>query len=381
VLGTLRSLRRDLAAVTSSLLGRAPAVAIITKPLAPRSPHAPRPMVVRRVVRETADAVTLVLEDPSGAPVRFAPGQFFTLQLRIDGETVKRAYSASSSALAPESVSVTIKRVEGGRVSAHAVDRLREGDALEILGPSGSFTPKPSASPRRLVLVGGGSGITPLLSIARTVLASEPATRVALVYGNRGPDDVIFKEALDALAIERPWAFVVRHVLERPPPGWQGGDGRLDGRALARELDAIGEPDAPTTEYFLCGPEPMRVAARACLEERGVAKDRVHEERFVSVHASGSAESAPQSVKVRVGGRAHDFVVPAGSTVLEGALAAGIEMPFSCSVGGCGTCLVRLSEGHVDMDEPNCLSPLERAEGKVLVCVSRPASPCSFEVP
>jgi ferredoxin-NADP reductase len=339
-------------------------------------------MRVRRVVRETADAVTLVLEDPTGLDVRFAPGQFFTLQLRIDGEVVKRAYSASSSALHPATVSVTVKRVEGGLVSSHVVDRLREGDALEVLGPSGSFTPRPSASPRRLVLVGAGSGITPLASIVRTVLDSEPSTRMALVYGNRSAADAIFKDALDALAAERGAAFVVRHVLEHPPPGWDGGTGLLDGAALARELDGLGEADEPSTEYFLCGPAPMMSAARACLEGRGVEGDRIHEERFVSAHAAPATSAfAPQPVKVRLGVRAHDFVVPAGSTVLEAAIAAGVDMPFSCSVGGCGTCLVRLTEGQVEMDEPNCCTSTERAEGKVLACVSRPASPCSFEVP
>ncbi len=338
-------------------------------------------MRVRRVVRETAHAVTLELEDPTGAPVRFAPGQFFTLELRIDGEAVKRAYSASSSALDSATLQVTVKRVEGGRVSSYLVDRVREGDAVGLLGPSGSFIPAPSASPRRLVLVGGGSGITPLLSIARTVLASEPATRIALVYGNRSAADVIFNDVLHALASEHAGSFVVRHVLEHPPAGWSGGTGLLDGAALARELEALRDSDAPTTEYFLCGPAPMMSAARERLESLGVAGDRIHEERFVSAHASqAAADLTDQPVTARLAGRDHTFVVPAGSTVLEAALGARLALPFSCSVGGCGTCLVRLAEGRVEMDEPNCLSEKERAEGLVLACVARPASPCTVLV-
>jgi ring-1,2-phenylacetyl-CoA epoxidase subunit PaaE len=389
VFGTLRALRRDLAAVAASLAGRpAGPVATTTKPSRTPGPapapslHAPRRVRVARVVRETADAVTLVLEDPSGAPLRFAAGQFFTLHVPVDGEVVKRAYSASSSALQPGSASVTVKRVGDGRVSRRLVDHAREGDALELLGPSGSFTPPAATAPRRLVLVGGGSGITPLASIARTLLASEPGTRLALVYGNRALDDVIFREALDALAVEHAPRFVVRHVLERPPPGWTGGAGLLDGGALARELDALGEPDAQTTEYYLCGPAPMMSGARACLEERGVAPARIHEERFVSAHAASPlAGSEPQPVKVHVGGRVRELVVAPGRTVLEAALDAGVDMPFSCAVGGCGTCLVRLTAGRVAMDEPNCLSDQERAGGYVLACVSRPSSPCSFEVP
>jgi ferredoxin-NADP reductase len=230
VFGTLRALRRDLAAVAATFAGR-PAHPVATtttpvrKPAAAIASHARRRVRVAHVVRETPDAVTLVLEDPTGAHLPFAPGQFFTLHVRIGGETLKRAYSASSDALTPGSVSVTVKRVLGGRVSRHIVDNVREGDELEVLGPSGSFSPVPSASPRLLVLVGGGSGITPLASIVRTLLGSEPGTRIALIYGNRALGDVIFKRALDALASEHAPRLVVRHVLEQPPPGWTGARG------------------------------------------------------------------------------------------------------------------------------------------------------------
>src|SRR5581483_9916451 len=161
--------------------------------------------------------------------------------------------------------------------------------------------------------------------------------RIALVYGNRAPVDVIFKDALDGLAeqhVGRPGTFVVRHVFQHPPAGWGGGSGLLDGEALSRELDAIGEADVPTTEYFLCGPAPMMSAARERLEALGVAPDRIHEERFVSAHASEAAAAlADQPVKARVAGRERTFVVAAGRTVLEAALDAGVALPFSCSVG------------------------------------------------
>jgi ring-1,2-phenylacetyl-CoA epoxidase subunit PaaE len=351
-----------------------------SRALVPTS-HALRRVRVLRVVRETPDAVTLVLEDPTGAPIAFKAGQFFTLHVPIDGQTHKRAYSASSSALETRFVSLTIKRVSDGRVSAHLVNHAREGDLLEVLGPSGSFAPSPWTRPRRLVLVGGGSGITPLASIALTVLASEPATEVALVYGNRGFGDIIFRDALEEVAVAHAPQFVVRHVLEVPPQGWGGGTGQLDAQALARELDALGG-DPSLAEYLLCGPAPMMRAARACLEGRGVAADHMREERFVSAHAStSSGQGAPQQVKVRFGTRVRELVVAPGQTVLEAAVDAGVDMPYSCSVGGCGTCLVRLADGQVSMDEPNCLTEQERAAGYVLACVSRPSSPCTLEVP
>jgi ring-1,2-phenylacetyl-CoA epoxidase subunit PaaE len=380
----LRSLRRDLAAVAATFSARPPPP--VAKTTAPVASLTPRRLRIAGIVRETADAVSLVLEDPTGAPIAFAPGQFFTLHVPVGGEVHKRAYSASSSALDGGRVAVTVKRVADGRVSRHLVGHAHEGDAIDVLGPSGSFIPAPGKGPRLLVLVGGGSGITPLASIARTLLASEPDTRVALVYGNFGLEDVIFKASLDVLAAEQaggPGRFRVRHVLEQPPAGWTGGTGRLDGEALARELDALDDPDLPSAEYFLCGPAPMMAAARARLEQRGIAPSRIREERFVSAHASpgspASAEAHEVTLRMRPGERR--VVVAAGRTILETALDAGVDMPFSCAVGGCGTCRVRLAAGSVVMDEPNCLSADERADRYVLACVSRPSSPCTLEVP
>lgn len=409
----LRSLRRDLAAVAATLGGQPPApgakapppatsgadtpeplsttsppasAAPVSRTSSPASALTPRRLRIARIVRETSDAVSLVLEDPTGAPIPFAPGQFFTLHVPIAGQVHKRAYSASSSALDGGRVAVTVKRVADGRVSRHLVGHAHEGDPIDVLGPSGSFIPPPARGPRLLVLVGGGSGITPLSSIARTVLASEPETRVALVYGNGALEDVIFKDALDALVAEHSEGsrFRVRHVLERPPPGWTGGTGRLDGAVLGRELDELDDPDAPWADYFLCGPAPMMSAARVCLEIRGVSPVRIREERFVSAHAAPGARASKEAhevtLRLRRGGEQR-LLVSAGRTVLEAALDAAIDMPFSCAVGGCGTCRVRVSSGSVAMDEPNCLSDEEHDQGYVLACVSRPTSACTLDVP
>ena len=336
----LRSLRRDLAAVAATFSARPPAPAV--KTAAPVSSLTPRRLRIARIVRETADAVSLVLEDPTGAPIPFAPGQFFTLHVPVGGEVHKRAYSASSSALDGGRVAVTVKRVADGRVSRHLVGHAHEGDAIDVLGPSGSFTPAPREGPRSLVLVGGGSGITPLSSIARTLLASEPATRVVLVYGNaRARGRHLQGRARCARrrsTPEAPAASASATCCRSPPAGWTGGTGLLDGAALARELDALGDPDAPAAEYFLCGPAPMMAAARACLERRGVAP---------SQHSRGALRLRTRAARrARVGGSARGdaadargrarLVVAAGRTVLETALDAGVDMPFSCAVGGCG---------------------------------------------
>jgi ferredoxin-NADP reductase len=381
----LGQLRRDVATAAGALIGRNPPPLVrVTGTTKRAASHTPRPMRVARVVRETTDAVTVVLEHLDGEPVRFAAGQFFTLHVRLDdGEVARRAYSASSSPLDASHVAITVKRVAGGRVSAHIVERLREGDVLDVLGPSGSFTPAPAQGPRRIVLVGGGSGITPLTSIARTLLATEPGTSVVLVYGNRARGDVIFHDALEALARDHgaTGRLVVRHVLESPPPGWSGGTGLLDGAALERELGALGDARGVPSEYFLCGPDPLMHAARAFLTGRGVPHGSIHEERFVSAHAGPTAApSTAHTVVVRSRGGARRLVVEPGHTVLEAAFDARVDMPFSCTVGGCGACRVRLVDGDVAMDEPNCLTPEERADGYVLACMSRPGGPCTLEL-
>nr|WP_225937595.1 ferredoxin--NADP reductase [Myxococcus sp. RHSTA-1-4] len=382
----------------ATVLGRhpPPLVARRSRP-GPLSSVAPAPVPglhsrtlrVERVVRETTDAVTLVLGDPSGAPITFQPGQFFTVLVTVNGQSLRRAYSASCApgGEGPSRVALTVKRVPGGCVSNFLNDRAERGMRVEVLGPSGAFTPEPSSgAPRHLVLLAGGSGITPLMSIARTVLASEPATRVSLVYGNRREVDIIFREALATLARERPGRFVLRHVLSEPPPGWEGGVGLLEPRRVEEELAALPIHVEEPATYFLCGPEPMMQGARAALLARGVPAERIREERFTRPHLRPSTPSAPESaghqpLTVHLRGAVRELTVPAGTTVLEAALSAGLPMPYSCAMGGCGACRVTLRSGEVRMEEPNCLTVDEHERGQVLACVARPVTPVTVEVP
>ena len=385
--------KRDLAMLAASLAGRSAPPRVRRGPKPVTSAAAPglqgRTLRVERVARETADAVTLVLGDPTGAPIHFLPGQFFTVLELVNGQPLRRAYSASCApgAEGPSRVALTIKRVPGGRVSNHLNDHAAEGLWVEVLGPSGAFTPEPSdGGPRHLVLLAGGSGITPLMSIARMVLATEPATRVSLVYGNRRETDILFRDALAALASEWPGRFVLRHVLASPPVGWKGGAGMLDRCRVEEELSALPiHPEAPAT-YFICGPEPMMEEARAALLARGVPPERIREERFSQPHLRPArlevpGAAGPQALTVHLHGAVREVSVPAGTTVLEAGLSAGLPMPYSCAMGGCGACRVTLRAGEVRMEEPNCLTSEERARGQVLACVARPVTPVTVEVP
>lgn len=306
----------------------------------------------------------------------------------VDGVSLRRAYSASCApgAEGAARVSLTIKRVEGGKVSNFLNDQVKPGMELELLGPSGSFTPEPTAGgARHLVLLAGGSGITPFISIARTVLATEPATNVSLIYGNRREQDILFREALASLAREYVGRFRLRHVLSEPPEGWRGGVGMLNRYVMEDEISALPGLDAGPATWFICGPDPMMVEARAALRSWGVKPERIREERFTQPHLRAShpapGAQAPQPVEFRIRGTSRNVVVTPGMSLLEAGIAAGLPLRYSCTMGGCGTCRVRLAEGQVAMEEPNCLVPREREQGQVLACVSRPVTPVVVEVP
>ena len=398
----LVQLRRDVSTVGRRLSGQ-PGSPLVKGSLRSEAPPKrevrgradARELEIARVVRETAAAFTLVLRAEGGAPFAFRPGQFFTVLSEVDGETVPRNYSASNAPGGPE-LHLTIKRKLGGRVSP-LLEQARPADRLRVLGPFGSFVAPPVASllpaGRRLVLLAGGAGITPLLSIARSVLASEPSSEVALVYANRREEDIIFAAELDALVALHAARFTLLHVLEAPSsPRFAGEVGRLDRRTAARALDAL-----PLTVhqdlslFFVCGPDPMRDEVLAALAARGVADDRVRIERFTigprpqaatsSAAALASLAPGPRPIAIRVKDRTHRTLALPGATVLEAGLAAGADMPFSCGVGGCGACRVKVVEGSVELEEPNCLSDAERAAGYVLACIGRPCGPCTVEVP
>ncbi|MBK9265718.1 MAG: ferredoxin--NADP reductase [Polyangiaceae bacterium] len=389
----LETIQHDLRMVVAGLSGRTPPSFVQRKPLArhllatpavsTRNLLATRTLRVARVTRETPDAVSLHLIDPTGRRISFTPGQFFTVLVTLpNGEVLRRAYSISNAPDddgATSEARITIKRIVGGVASNHLNDTAAEGASFEVLGPSGNFTTTFDPAQRRhLVLFAGGSGITPLMSILRTVLVREPESRVSLVYGNRGSDDIIYRDELAELSKAYGERLAVRHVLTNPPEGFSGRTGLLDRTNAAAELEALPQGD----EYFVCGPEPMMQAVRDALLAQGAAASAIREERYSSParRVRPDAPSSPQQVVVRLGGVERKVVAKPGQTLLEAGLEASIPMPFSCSMGGCGACRVKLESGDVVSEEPNCLSEEERRDGFVLACVSRPSSACTVEI-
>lgn len=323
-----------------------------------------REVRIAEVRRETPSAVTLVLEDTG--PFDFRPGQFFTLVADIDGRPVRRAYSASS-APGTTRLEVTVKQVDGGRFSTHAHRGLRAGDRLSVRGPSGTFHLDPAAS-HDVVMIAAGSGVTPMMSMIRALLAAPAAGRIALLCSSRSAEDVIFADELLRLEKENPDRFAVTHVLTRER-------GRLDAAGVHAWLTELRPPE--DARYYLCGPEALMEMSQRVLAEFGVPDDRVHHERYTSGADPATPATAPQMMTIVDGGRA---VVEPGQTLLDAGLAAGLPMPYSCTVGNCGDCVVRLVGGEVAMGGPNCLTPQQKADGHVLTCVGFPLSEVTLDI-
>jgi ferredoxin-NADP reductase len=320
------------------------------------------------VARPTSDAVTLVFRNPPDAPVTFRPGQYLTLVVAQGGESLHRAYSLCSDPADREHLAVTVKRVAGGRLSNLLNDTAAVGQRYRVLGPSGRFgtTPRQNAA-RRVVLVAAGAGVTPLFSIAQALAAGEPLSRIELVCGNRRVADILFRPELEHLAAAHP-NLRVTHALTRAPRGWRGARGRLAGERLAALV-----PVDPAAEYYVCGPEGMMQGVVAYLRAAGVPAGHVFVERFVRQDAAAHGGTGAVH-EVRFARRGIVLRVPDTKTLLEASLEAGLALAFSCTMGGCAACKVRVLEGELDQEEPNCLTAEEAARGGRLACVGRPRS-------
>ncbi len=392
------SFRRDVLTILRDLSGKSPPPFSVRVPLGrhltpPQKPSSnvllTRSLHVVDVVRETADAVSLHVVDPTGAALRFTPGQFFTVVVSLaGGDVLKRAYSLSMVPGEGEGASkgrITIKRTPGGRVSNYLNTNIAKGDVLTVLGPSGSFgISEKDARSAHLLLIAGGSGITPLRAIVEGSLG-DPSVTATLLYGNRSLDDVIFRAELSELESRFAGRLRVRHVLENPPSEWSGGTGLLDRPTATKEMEAILSSEVArgrVTHALVCGPTKMMESAREVLLSLGVRPEHIREEQFSSPDLRKPIVSTKeQPISIRIRGKTNEAVAGSNQTVLEAGLSAGIPMPFSCAMGGCGVCKVKLVSGQVASEEPNCLTREEAQQGFVLACVSRAVAPLTVEVP
>lgn len=341
------------------------------------APDGRAPVVVTRVERQTPDAVTLHLRRVDGNAIPFLAGQYLPLSVDIDGAEHRRCYSICTAPGEGPEVAVTVKRVPGGRVSNHLNDVATPGLELRAAAPTGRFVFDPADAPAHLVLLGGGSGMTPLLSMLRTALRDAPTTRVSLIVGNRDESAILFRRDLDELVHQHPDRLVVRHVLDTAGPAWTGGTGRLDPATLRAQFEALAITDAPDVRYAICGPAPMMEAARELLAEWGVEEARVGEERFVAApNAKQHDIGKTHAVVFRIDGRERRIEVGEGQTFLEAAMAERVPVGWSCGAGNCGTCMMKLESGDADQPYADALLDGEREAGFILACTATPRSSC-----
>ncbi len=340
-------------------------------------------LTVREVRRETVDTISVAFNVPAEYVDAFAftQGQYLTLRATINGEDLRRSYSICSAPHEGE-LRVAIKKVDGGIFSTWANTSLKVGDTLEAMPPQGRFfTPLNPDKKSWYAAFASGSGITPIISILKTVLVQEPLSRFTLFYGNRGFDHIIFREELESLKNIYPERFAVHHVLSRESLGSDLFHGRLDGskcQSFARFLFNPTEIDA----VFLCGPEEMIFSIKDTLTTLGTPPKNIHFELFTTA-GSIKKTKAPQEetpsfeaeITVIQDGTQFDFLLPSkGSTLLDAAMRAGADLPFSCKGGVCSTCKAKVLEGSVNMEINYGLEPDEVAAGYVLTCQAHPVS-------
>ena len=346
-------------------------------------------LIIKEICRETADCVSILFEVPEHLATKynFVQGQYLTLKKTMsDGEEIRRSYSICSSPVEGE-LRVAIKEVEGGKFSTFANRVLQKGDILEVMPPMGKFfTTINSSQSNNYVAFAAGSGITPIMSILKTVLLAEPKSSFTLVYGNKNTSSVIFKEQIEGLKNRFLNRLTVYYVLSRERQDTEIFNGRIDEKKchiLFEKLINIPQTD----EFFLCGPSEMINDVRNVLEKKfEVSKSKIHFELFGVPTTKVTDAATPKNidlkpdahqseVSVRLDGVYYDFKLSEnGENILDAAMRAGADLPFACKGGVCCTCRAKVTDGSVRMDVNYALEAEELSKGFILACQAHPTS-------
>lgn len=356
-------------------------------------------LTVVKVINETELSKSLYFEIPEDLKEKFEykAGQYLTLKFELNGKSVRRAYSLCTSP-AELSVAVTSKRVPGGLVSNHIGDNVKEGDTIEVMRPDGRFTLDIDAAHHHdYYLYAGGSGITPMMSIIKTILEEEPKSTCNLLYANTDEDNIIFQKTLNELIAKYGGQLNVRHILDRPKQEKEGGIGGLFKKAKISWTGWKGYPDEEKLRMFMqenppsgnkathliCGPGKMMDLVKNGLTALGVSADDIMIEYFSSPDepSSDNATSAaiPSSgggkkVIAKIAGKTVEVDLPEGKTILDTLIDAGYDPPFSCTSGACSTCVAKVHSGAVTMDACYALDDDEVADGYILTCQAHPTT-------
>jgi len=341
------------------------------------------PLKVSKLVKLNKDAVAIYFEIPEELKdtFKYIHGQFISIQANVNGENYRREYSLCSSPYYEKDFVIASKKIGNGIVSNYLYNDLKEGDILQVFPPNGKFfTELNPSNEKNYFLVGGGSGITPLMSILKSVLHVEPKSKVTLYYGSADEEGIIFRDELTELQNNYPDRFKLYFTLLNPSQNWNGFKGMINSDDLFKLVNENPGDKKKEAEYFICGPVEMMDKVKVDLLALNIDQKKIHIEYFTApVHheeyvpeVEDLDETKERNVQIMLDGEEHVVTVPPGANILDSAIKADLDPPFSCKSGICTTCRAKLYTGKVRMDEREGLSDSEIEEGYILTCQSHP---------
>ncbi|QRR01862.1 ferredoxin--NADP reductase [Dyadobacter sandarakinus] len=325
---------------------------------------------VKEIIVENAETKTFIFERTDGQTLLYKAGQFLTFLISLHGHEVRRSYSMSSAPAADRNPSITIKRVPNGEISRLWIDTVKTGDLFTVLPPAGRFVLEQHVQEaREIFLIGGGSGITPLFSLLKQTLVTEPASRVTLIYASRNVRNTLFWEAIQDWEQRYSDRLSVVHVHSQPSDEWTGIRGRINNSRLETLVNRHLHLPHHAARFFLCGPYELMRSVEITLHFMGFSKEQIRKENFIiPAIPLPPPISYPHTIELQFAGRSYNLPVPAHATILDAALAADIKLPYSCKGGRCSTCAAICTRGAVHMSVNEVLTDKELAEGWILTC-------------
>lgn len=343
---------------------------------------------VSKVKRETDEAVSITFDVPDELKdsFKYKHGQFLTIKTNFNSKPVSRAYSISSCPYVDTDLTVTVKEIEDGFVSAFLNKKIKEGDVFEVQQPRGKFTVELKPDAKRLhFLFAGGSGITPIMSILKSILFVETNSKVILVYSNRNENSVIFKDILGDLEKKFADRIKIIHIFSKPTVTNGELTGRINKQIALDIINSYPVDEFDERHFYMCGPNGMMNEIQSALEELEVNKSFIHKESFnakkseedkiqIIIPEKKMEERKTNIIKIKIYSEESEIKVNPDETILEAALREGFDPPFSCQIGACATCRAKLISGQVNMIERDALTDEEIEEGYVLTCQAYPIS-------